>query len=57
MNTDTGNVTGNFANNDAGNERQTYNRSYFYRLNQELSGQAEIEPYQADTAMERPHTS
>ncbi|WP_418792022.1 hypothetical protein [Phosphitispora sp. TUW77] len=30
---------------DVANDGPTYNGSYFYKLNQELSGQAEIEPY------------
>jgi len=31
--------------NEAQNVRQNHNGSYFYKLNQELSGQAEIEAY------------
>ncbi|MBU7008109.1 hypothetical protein [Phosphitispora fastidiosa] len=45
MNYDTGDEVYNDIKDEAQNARQNHNGSYFYKLNQELSGQAEIGAY------------
>ena len=45
MNYDPGDEVYNGIKDEAQNVRQSHNGSYFYKLNQELSGQAEIGAY------------